>query len=49
MCNNLEHNYHLGNKKALFYNLKIYTEKNKLEIFDIVPITFHIQNGKKDE
>jgi len=42
MCNHLEHNYHLGNKKALFYNLKNYCEKNKQDVFDIVPLTFHI-------
>lgn len=27
MCNHLDHNYHLGNKKALFYNLREYCEK----------------------
>jgi hypothetical protein len=25
-CNHMENNYHLSNKKALFYNLKIYYE-----------------------
>jgi len=49
MCNHLDHNYHLGNKKALFYNLREYCEKNKEDIFDIVPLTFHIENGKKDD
>lgn len=42
MCNHLENNFHLGNKKALFYNLRLYCENTNLNVFDIVPITFHI-------
>ena len=45
MHNKIEHNFHLSNKKALFYNLKSFYEATCKEIFDIVPITFHIKDS----
>ena len=48
MSNHLEHNYYIGNKKALFYNLKQYYDLLKKNVFDIIPLTFHIKNGEKD-
>lgn len=43
--NHLENNFHLGNKKALFYNLKeFYSYQNK-DVFQDIPLTFHIKKG----
>lgn len=47
--NHLPNNYHLGNKKALFYNLKLYYNLVNEDPFDYIPLTFHIRNGFKDE
>ena len=48
MHNHLENNFFLGNKKALFYNLKEYYELIGENVFDYVPLTFHIKKGMKD-
>lgn len=45
MHNHLFENYYIGNKKALFYNLRKYYEFTKENIFDYVPLTFHIIKG----
>ena len=39
---------HLGNKKALFYNLKEYYELTGGNLFRAIPLTFHIKKGLKD-
>lgn len=44
MCNHLEFNYVLGNKKCLFYSIKSYFEMNKKDPFSILPQTFHIKS-----
>ena len=36
---------HLSNKKALFYNIKNYCDNNNKNVFDYMPLTFHIKNG----
>ncbi|EGR31385.1 tubulin-tyrosine ligase family protein, putative [Ichthyophthirius multifiliis] len=48
--NHFEHNFHLSNKKALFYNLKQYyiLIDNHNLIKQKIPLTFHIQNGEND-
>ena len=46
--NHLSNNFYLGNKKALFYNIKQYCELVGQNVFDIVPLTFHIKKGFKD-
>jgi len=46
--NKLERTYHLSNKKALYINLKNYCTATGLELFDRVPLTFHIQSGVED-
>jgi len=43
--NHLDRNYHLSNKKALFYNLKSYCQKNNQNVYDFIPVTFHLKNG----
>jgi len=49
VCNHLEGNVHLGNKKAMFYNLKIYYESIGKNPFDFIPLTFHIKEGIGDK
>jgi len=49
MCNHLENNYHLSNKKALYYNLKTYYESTEQQWYDKMPLTFHIQEGVSDK
>ena len=44
-CNHLESNFHLSNKKALFYNMKMYYEALGEDVFTVLPLTFHIQDG----
>lgn len=41
-------NYHLGNKKALYYHLKHYCHQANIELFSIIPLTFHIRKGTED-
>ena len=48
MHNHLQFNHFIGNKKALFYNLKKYYELLKKNVFEIIPLTFHIKDGQKD-
>ncbi|CAD8098530.1 unnamed protein product [Paramecium primaurelia] len=42
--NHLENNFHLGNKKALFYNMKAYYESQNLNVFENLPVTYHIKS-----
>ena len=44
----MEMNFHLSNKKALFYNLRSYYESIGEDPFDNIPMTFHIKEGAKD-
>lgn len=46
--NHLECNYHLSNKKALFYNMKQFCEWKGENVFEYLPLTFHIQDGLSD-
>lgn len=43
--NHLESNFYIGNKKALFYNVKRYMELKGRDPFDFMPLTFHIKKG----
>lgn len=38
----------MGNKKALFYNLRYYYNLIQKNVYEIIPLTFHIRNGQKD-
>lgn len=49
MHNHLENNWHLSNKKALFYNMKSYYEAKKINPFEFIPITFHIEDLSSKE
>ena len=48
MHNHLENQWHLSNKKALFYNMRAYYEAKGLNPFNYIPLTFHIQKGTED-
>lgn len=43
-----ENNYHLSNKKAIYYNMKIYYESLGQNPFDTLPLTYHIKEGEND-
>lgn len=47
--NHMENNFHLSNKKAIFYNMKIYCESLNIETYGILPVTFHIKEGINDK
>lgn len=44
----LEDNFHLSNKKALFLNMKMYYEAQGMNVFEALPVTFHIKKGEAD-
>ena len=48
MHNHFEFNYFIGNKKALFYNLKDYYTLLNKDLGEIIPLTYHIQKGTSD-
>ena len=48
LSNRMEDNYHLSNKKALFYNLKFYFDYIQKDVFKVIPVTFHIKKGIHD-
>lgn len=48
MTNHQENNFHLSNKKAIYYNMKIYYEATQQNTFDYLPLTYHIKDGLSD-
>ena len=48
LYNHMECNYHLSNKKALYYNMKAFCEWKGEDVFDYLPQTFHIKEGLRD-
>lgn len=46
--NRLEDNYHLSNKKALFFNMSQYYKLKGIDPFTVLPLTFHIETGLGD-
>lgn len=44
----LEDNFHLSNKKALFFNMSQYYKLMGRDPFEILPLTFHIEEGLND-
>ena len=48
MYNKVEDNFHLANKKALLLNMRNYYEALDQNVFDNLPVTFHIKNGLSD-
>jgi hypothetical protein len=45
MHNHLINNYVIGNKKALFNTMSEYYKENNLDVFDFLPLNFHIKDG----
>lgn len=48
LYNKIEDNFHMNNKKALYLNMKNYYEALDQDVFDNLPLTFHIKNGVSD-
>jgi tubulin monoglycylase TTLL3/8 len=46
--NRLEDNFHLSNKKALFWNMSEYYRSMDKSPWDALPVTFHIEDGLSD-
>ncbi|OMJ95251.1 hypothetical protein SteCoe_1466 [Stentor coeruleus] len=46
MHNKIEHNFHLANKKALYYNMKSYYEIIGEDVFNVLPVTFHVKDSE---
>lgn len=46
--NHLQSNFYIGNKKALFYLMKNYYDLKKENVFNALPLTFHIVKGITD-
>ena len=44
----IEANYHLSNKKALFWNMTNYYQRSHKDPFESLPLTFHVENGLSD-
>lgn len=44
LYNKLEENFHLSNKKALYYNMRSYYEALKEDMTNAMPLTFHIKS-----
>lgn len=48
LYNKIEDNFHLNNKKALYLNMKNYYEAMDQDVFDNLPVTFHVKDGLDD-
>lgn len=48
LYNKIEDNFHVNNKKALYLNMKRYYEAIDQDVFDNLPLTFHIKTGLDD-
>jgi hypothetical protein len=46
--NHMENNFHLSNKKAIYYNMKVYYDATGQSTFDYLPLTYHIKDGLSD-
>lgn len=46
--NKIEDNFHISNKKALYLNMKNYYEALEQDVFDYLPLTFHLKQGLED-
>ncbi len=49
MQNHLINNYVIGNKKALFQTMTNYYNSIGQDVFNYLPLTFHIKNGLEDQ
>lgn len=44
----MENNFHISNKKCLFYNMKSLFAYKGEDPFLYIPVTFHIKKGLND-
>ena len=49
MHNHLRNNYVIGNKKALLKAMSVYYKNIDENVFNFLPLTFHIENGLEDD
>ena len=49
ICNRLEHNFQIANKKALFYNMQDFYLSLGKKVENFLPLTFHIRYGTTDK
>ena len=49
MYNKFEENFHLSNKKALFYNMKYYYEVIGDDMTRSMPLTIHVKGEDDNE
>jgi hypothetical protein len=49
LYNKLIDSWQLGNKKALFANMKRYYKAMHRDPFDVLPVTFHVKAAKDSE
>jgi len=47
--NHFINNFIIGNKKALFQTMSEYYGKTNKNVFDYLPLTFHIKQGLGDD
>lgn len=47
--NHFINSFLIGNKKALFQTMSDYYSKRGDDVFNYLPLTFHISNGLEDE
>jgi len=45
MQNHVSQNFVIGNKKALLYTMRQYYESNGMNVFENLPLSFHIVKG----
>jgi len=43
--NHVGNNFHIANKSALYYNMKAYYSSKGDDVFNHLPLTFHIRYG----
>jgi len=48
LYNKIEDNFHMNNKKALYLNAKNYYDALDQDVFDNLPLTFHVKEGLDD-
>lgn len=48
MYSKVDENYHISNKKALFWNMSQYYKTVGQEPFKVLPLTFHVETGLND-
>ena len=48
MQNHMSQNFLIGNKKALLYTMRQYYESCNMNVFNYLPLSFHVTKGMED-